>query len=121
MPIYEFRCNRCQRRNTVFTRSIGAPLSPVCEHCGSTDLSRLVSRVAVLHSEDDAFSGLDESSLAGIDENEPRSVTRWVRRMSRQMGEPLDAEMQVDLDRMETGEMPEDTAQDEADDTFDEE
>jgi len=80
----------------------------VCSHCGSRDMSRLVSRVAVLHSEDDTFAGLDESSLADVDENDPRSMARWVRRMSHQMGEPLDAEMETELERMEAGEMPED-------------
>jgi len=71
-------------------------------------MSRLVSRVAVLHSEDDTFAGLDESSLADVDENDPRSMARWVRRMSHQMGEPLDAETETELERMEAGEMPED-------------
>ncbi len=107
MPIYEFRCNGCRRRTSVFTRSIGAEVAAVCQHCGSTDTRRLISRVAVLRSDEDS-SGLDESSLAGVDENDPRSVARWVRRMSRQMGEPLDAEMEADLDRMEAGEMADD-------------
>ena len=111
MPIYEFRCNACGRRTSVFTRSIGAEVAAVCQHCGSTDTRRLISRVAVLRSDEDSF-GLDESSLAGVDESDPRSVARWVRRMSRQMGEPLDAEMEADLDRMEAGEMPDDFGED---------
>ena len=115
MPIYEFRCNRCQRRISIFSRSIGAPLDAVCQHCGSRDLSRLISRVAVLRSQDDTFAGLDESSLADIDENDPRSVARWVRGMSRQMGEPLEPDMEADLERMEVGEMPDDFADDDAD------
>src|SRR3972149_1052665 len=88
MPIYEFRCERCRRRSSVFTRSIGG------------------AGEAVLRSEDDAFAGLDESSLGDVDENDPRSMARWLRRMSRQMGEPLDAEMEADLGRMEAGETP---------------
>ena len=104
MPIYEFRCNSCRRRTSVFTRSISSTVSAVCQHCGSAELSRLISRVAVLRSEEDGPSGFDESSLADVDENDPRSVSRWVRRMSRQMGEPLDAEMEADLERMEAGE-----------------
>ncbi len=112
MPIYEFRCNACRRRTSVFTRSIGAPVSAVCQHCGAADLHRLISRVAVLRSEDDSLSGLDESSLDGIDESDPRSVARWVRKMSRQMGEPLDAEMEADLDRLEAGEMSDDLDED---------
>ena len=108
MPIYEFRCHRCRRRTSVFTRSIGGPAKAVCSHCGSRDMARLISRVAVLHSGDDDFAGLDESSLADVDENDPRSMARWVRRMSRQMGEPMDAEMETELERMEAGEMPDD-------------
>ncbi len=108
MPIYEFRCNSCRRRTSVFTRSMSAAVSGACQHCGSGDLSRLFSRVAVLRSEGDVESGLDESSLAGVDENDPRSIARWVRKMSREMGEPLDGEMEGDLERMEAGEMPED-------------
>ncbi len=112
MPIYEFRCNGCRRRTSVFTRSIDASVAAVCQHCGSSDLHRLISRVAVLRSEDDSLSGLDESSLDGIDESDPRSVARWVRKMSRQMGEPLDAEMEADLDRLEAGEMSDDLDED---------
>ena len=109
MPIYEFRCNACRRRTSVFTRSMSSlPGRGACQHCGSGDLSRLFSRVAVLRSEGDVDTGLDESSLAGVDENDPRSVARWVRKMSRQMGEPLDGEMESELARMEAGEMPED-------------
>ncbi len=119
MPIYEFRCGRCRRRTSVFTRSIGGEIDAVCSHCGSNDMSRLISRVAVGRSQDDAFASLDESSLADVDENDPRSMARWVRSMSRQMGEPLDAEAEADLDRMEAGEMPDDLADgDGDDDTF---
>ena len=116
MPIYEFRCGRCRRRTSVFTRSIGGEIQAVCSHCGSNDMSRLISRVAVVRSEDDAFSSLDESSLADVDENDPRSMARWVRSMSRQMGEPLDAEAEADLDRMEAGEMPDDLGDGDGDD-----
>ncbi len=108
MPIYEFRCDNCRRRTSVFTRNIGGDVDAVCSHCGSRKMSRLISRVAVLHSEDDMFAGLDESSLAGVDENDPRSMARMVRGMSRRMGEPLDAQMEAELERMEAGEMPDD-------------
>lgn len=108
MPIYEFRCNNCRRRTSVFTRSIGAPAGAACEHCGSADLSRLMSRVAVLRSNGDSPANFDESSLGDIDENDPRSIARWVRKMSGEMGEPLDAEMESQLERLESGEMPDD-------------
>ena len=115
MPIYEFRCKACRRRTSVFTRSIGAPVGAICEHCGSSELWRLMSRVAVHRSESDSGVGFDESSLGDVDENDPRSMARWVRKMSRQMGEPLEAGMEADLERMEAGEMPDDFGGDDTD------
>ena len=108
MPIYEYRCHRCRRRSSVFVRSISSPVSPVCSHCGSPELSRLISRVAVVRSEEALADGLaDDASLADVDEKDPRSIARWARRMSEKMGEPLDAEMEADLERLEAGETPE--------------
>lgn len=118
MPIYEFRCASCRKRTSVFVRSMGATLAPTCEHCGSLEMTRLFSRVAVLRSEDDFSGDFDESALADIDENDPRSVARWVRKMSREMGEPLDADMEADLERMEAGEMPDGDLADEAEEDF---
>ncbi len=106
MPIYEFRCNACRRRTSVFVRSLSQDIAAACEHCGSASLSRLFSRVAVLRGEDNI--DFDERSLADVDENDPRSMAKWVRKMSRQMGEPLDAEMESELERMEAGQIPDD-------------
>ena len=116
MPIYEFRCQNCGRRTSVFTRAIGDVVEAVCFHCGSEEMSRLFSRVAVVRSGEDAGSGLDESSLGDVDENDPRSMARWVRKMSREMGEPLDTQMESELERMEAGEMPDDWDGDGGDD-----
>jgi hypothetical protein len=71
-------------------------------------MSRLMSRVTVVRGESDFGENFDESSLGDVDENDPQSVARWVRKMSRDMGEPLDSEMEADLERMEAGEMPDD-------------
>jgi len=118
MPIYEFKCSACRKRTSVFVRSANSSVAPSCEHCGSSEVTRLFSRVAVLRGEDALGDGIDESSLGDIDENDPRSVARWVRKMSSQMGEPLDAEMEADLERMEAGEMPDDDMADEAEEDF---
>jgi putative FmdB family regulatory protein len=109
VPIYEYRCNRCQRRASIFQRSIQTPAAAACSHCGSTDLTRLISRVAVLHSEESALEDLaSDASLADLDESDPRSMARWARRMGREMGEELGPEFDEMVDRMEAGEMPED-------------
>jgi putative FmdB family regulatory protein len=115
VPIYEFRCSACRKRTSVFVRSVTSVARPACEHCGSKKTERVFSRVAVLRGDD----GMDraESSLGDVDENDPRSVAKWVRKMSREMGEPLDADMQTELERLESGETADDP-DDPGDDTF---
>jgi putative FmdB family regulatory protein len=112
VPIYEYRCNRCQRRVSVFQRGIQGAAAAVCSHCGSTDLTRLISRVAVLRSEESHLEDLaSDASLADLDESDPRSVARWARRMGREMGEELGPEFDEVVERMEAGEMPDDLAE----------
>lgn len=107
MPIYEFRCDSCRRRFTIFTRSITGQSVAACQHCGSEQVSRIMSRVAVLRASED-YSSESPPGLDEVDEDDPRSIARWVRRMSRQMGEPLEPEMEAELERMEAGELPDD-------------
>jgi putative FmdB family regulatory protein len=109
MPIYEFRCNGCKKRLSVFQRRMGTAAGAVCPRCGSADLTRLVSRVAVVRSEEERLESLDDDSLlAGVDEEDPRSVAAWARKLKTRMGEEADADFDEMIDRMEAGEMPDD-------------
>jgi putative FmdB family regulatory protein len=113
MPIYEYRCQGCRRRVSLFQRSMGSPAATACPHCGGA-LTRLVSRFAVVRLEEAALDALDDDSLlAGVDENDPRSVAAWARKMGSQLGEELGPEFDEAVDRMEAGEMPEDVLGDE--------
>jgi putative FmdB family regulatory protein len=116
MPIYEFRCSACRKRTSVFVRSVTSVATPACDHCGSSKTERIFSRVAVLRG-DDALTDA-ESTLGDVDENDPRSVAKWVRKMSREMGEPLDGDMQSELERLESGEASTDDDNDLGDDGF---
>lgn len=110
MPIYEYRCNDCGRRVTLFWRSFSeiGETPPRCSFCDGEDLTRLVSRVAVVRSEESRLENLaDPSSLAGLDENDPKSMARWMRKMSQEMGEDLGPEFDEVVDRMEAGQSPE--------------
>jgi putative FmdB family regulatory protein len=109
VPIYEYRCQSCGRKQSFFVRSITSPLTPVCRKCGSTDLRRLISRVAVLKSEESRMDALADSDalLDGLDENDPASVARWARKMSQETGEDLGPEFDEAVDRIEAGENPE--------------
>ncbi len=104
MPIYEYRCAACGRRSQVLTLSVKTAVAPVCPHCGATDLCKLVSRVAVLRSEESRLESLaDPSSLGGLDENDPKSVARWMKKMGREMGEDLGDDFDAEVDQAVEG------------------
>jgi putative FmdB family regulatory protein len=109
MPIYEYRCADCKRRVSIFFRSFTAIHEPTCPNCGGKNLARLVSRVATVKSEEARLEGMsDPSAFGDVDENDPKSVARFMRKMGNQMGgEDLGPEFNEMVDRLEAGENPE--------------
>jgi hypothetical protein len=68
----------------------------------------LVSRVSVLRSEDARLDDLaDPSSLDGLDEEDPKALGQWLRKMGRELGEEMPPEFDEVIDRLESGQSPE--------------
>ncbi len=110
MPIYEYYCADCGRRVSLLWRSFADSESreAVCPRCGGKRLQRMISKVAVLHSEESRLDNLaDPSSLEGLDENDPKSLARWMRKMSAETGEDMGPEFDEVVGRLEAGEDPE--------------
>ena len=98
MPIYEYRCRKCQRRFSVLTLRVGERAVAECPKCGSRAADRLMSRFAMPKSEAARLDALsDPSNLGDLDAEDPKSVGRWMRKMGREMGDELGGE---DLDEM---------------------
>jgi putative FmdB family regulatory protein len=104
MPIYEYRCGKCRRKVTVITLRVSEAVDAVCEHCGSRELTRLMSRFAMVRSEESRLDGLaDPSSLSGLDENDPKSMARWMRKMGKELGDDAGDDFDEMIDEMEAG------------------
>lgn len=108
MPIYEYRCGDCRRPVSLYFQTFSGAANagpPTCTHCGSTNLARLVSRVFQVKSEDQRLDDLaDPSSFGDLDENDPKSVARWARKLGGEMGEDLGEDWSEMVDRLEAGE-----------------
>lgn len=111
MPIYEYACLDCRKRVSVFFRTMSeasddAARCPVCE---GDRLHRLVSRVRMLRSEESRMDSMadDPSLLSGLESEDPRALASFMRRMSDEVGEPMDDEMSEVMGRLESGESPE--------------
>ncbi len=119
MPIYEYRCSNCKRKVSIFWRTLSAvnESEARCTFCGSPRLSRLVSKVRVIRggsASDDASSGsmgadddMDMPGLEGLDENDPRALGRFLRKMAAETGENMGPEFDEVVGRLEKGEDPE--------------
>ena len=87
MPIYEYRCKSCGRKTSRFFRSFSQDKEPTCSHCGSADLSRLFSTFA-FHRSFGAGPNLPSfETMSDIDDNDPASVSGWVKGMRQDMGD----------------------------------
>jgi putative FmdB family regulatory protein len=110
MPIYEYYCHSCKRKVSLLWRSFADVESrtAVCPRCSSTQLTRAVSRVAVLRSENSRLDDISEpDALSGIDEDDPKSLARFMRKMASETGEDLGPEFEEMVGRLEAGEDPE--------------
>lgn len=121
MPIYEYRCPSCKRRVSVLFRSLAAVNheAAVCAYCGGRGLERLVSRVRVLRGAPTSGSpsgedaGMDdlEREMSSLDESDPRSLGRFMRKVASQArddgAEAFGPEFDEVVNRLERGESPE--------------
>ena len=109
MPVYEYHCKKCQTK-------VGVRLSyaeygvkkPVCPICCGKDLKRAIGRVRIAKSEDRRLEDLsDPSTFGDVDENDPKSIARAMKKMGKEMGEDLPPEFNEITERLEAGEDPE--------------
>ena len=103
MPIYEYRCTACKKKVTVLTLRASETVEPECEHCGGRNLTRLMSRFAMVRSDDSRLDDLGDSALDGLDENDPKSMARWMRKMGKEMGEDAGDDFDEMVDELEAG------------------
>lgn len=117
MPLYEYRCTSCKKRVTILTLRASEAVDEVCDRCGARTLERLMSRFAMGRSDESRLESLtDPSSLSGLDENDPGSVARWMKKMSREMGDEVGGGSDIDemADEMASGSFDDDTGSEDA-------
>ncbi len=107
MPIYEYRCEDCGRVSEFLILKSDELFTPQCKRCKSQKMSRILSRVRVIRSEESRLESLaDPSKWGDLDERDPKSMARWMKRMGKELGE----EMEEDVDQMVEEAMEEEMA-----------
>ena len=89
MPIYEYRCHECKKKFEMLILSAEKESVVKCAHCESKKVERLISRVRVMKSVESRMESLADPSKMSFDENDPRSVAKWVKKIGKEAGEDI--------------------------------
>ena len=96
MPIYEYRCQKCQRKFQALVGITAQADDGRCPNCSSAEVVKLVSRFARGRDEDARIGELaDRMDVAG----EPGSFGE-ARRLARDMGSALDEDASEEMEEM---------------------
>jgi putative FmdB family regulatory protein len=107
MPIYEYRCDNCGKISEFLLIKSDETFTLQCKKCKSKKMSRVLSRVRVIRSEESRMESLaDPSKWGGLDESDPKSMAKWMKKMGKEMGE----DMGEDVDQMVDEAMEEERA-----------
>ena len=107
MPVYEYRCNSCNVRKSVLVRTFSETSSPTCDSCGSTDMSRLISRVVHHRSLQDVWEQSGAPGDAGPDYyKDPRNIGRWAEDKFKDMGQEMPGHVKDMIDAARDGTLP---------------
>jgi len=110
MPGYEFYCDKCHKSFTfrISYKDYGKAAIQ-CPYCGSTDVSRRIGKIRIGRSESSRLNAwgewIDPNKTNGI-EDDPQAMGDMMRKMSTETGEDLGPEFDEVVDRLESGQNP---------------
>jgi putative FmdB family regulatory protein len=88
MPIYEYRCEDCGKISEFLLIRTDESFAPQCKRCKSKKVSRILSKVRVIRSEESRMESLaDPSKWGDLDERDPKSMAKWMKKMGKELGE----------------------------------
>ena len=99
MPIYEYRCEVCGKISEFLLMKTDEDFVPQCKRCKSKKMTRVISKVRVIRSEESRMESLaDPSKWGDLDEKDPKSMAKMMKRLGKEFGEELgeDADQMVD-------------------------
>ena len=104
MPIYEYNCNACGARTSVFVRTMNGEVNAVCRRCGGVDLRRAVSRFAIGRPAPDITSLNKNRMLDGVDYSNPASMANFFRNVQSEFRDEPNEHMDEIVKRLDHGE-----------------
>ena len=92
MPLYDYRCSQCNKKFTQLVGMTADSKPPACPACGSSDVTKLISRFSRIKGDDERLDDFEDAALAADDD--PRAMRRLMSEMGKEIGE--DGEEDID-------------------------
>jgi putative FmdB family regulatory protein len=113
MPTYEYRCKDCNHKFEIFLSYQEYENTSVsCPACGKSKSERVIRPVRIFRTEKDRLESLSDPSMLNNLEDDPQTLGKMMRDMSRELGEDMGPEFDEVVDRLEKGQSPEDIERD---------
>jgi putative FmdB family regulatory protein len=86
MPVYEYRCNSCRKTYSQILSIKQSDEAPQCPNCGSDDVEKLVSSVAVVRSARQKAEDRSQA-ITQVDPTKPQEVAEYFKDHGSRFGE----------------------------------
>jgi len=104
MPIYEYRCNRCNEEFSELLLNQRQISKVRCRYCNSKDLTKLISSFSVHQTEESRLASFDTSKPKGDDfYKDSRNVGLWAKKRMKELGVDLGPKMDEIVERGRSG------------------
>jgi putative FmdB family regulatory protein len=109
MPIYEYRCNSCQREFSVLILSQNDLSEVCCKRCEGKDITRILSRIRIHQTEGERLENFNTSKRRG-DEfyKDSRNIGLWAKKRAKELGADLGPQFDEVVEKARTGKILDD-------------
>jgi len=104
MPIYEYRCNQCQKEFTQLFLNSREADHVKCKFCKGRNLTRLISSFSLHQTEESRLASLDTSKSGGeVFYKDSRNIGLWTKKRMRELGVDLGPKLDEIVEKGRTG------------------
>jgi hypothetical protein len=84
----------------------------LCPQCGSEKMRRIIRPIRIARSEENHLDNLSDPALIDSIDEDPRALGKMMREISSEMGEEMGPEFDEVVDRLESGQSPDEIERD---------